>query len=173
MDYGPKGVGRGKCADVTFKIGPVFEGMLFGGIKDTRPDPSVPIEINHIDVETFDCVVNFAYNNNPKITFRNIFPLIFACQRYQIDALYDSCIELLKMNRNNIEYFRFAADQNRFEDESLKIMIEFFMGESAQCLNGDNFCWFFDWAVNQSQLTSSALSSWKSPETLSMRHQTM
>ena len=111
--------------------------VLFGGIKDTRPDPSVPIEISHIDSETFDCIVNFAY------------------QRYQIDALYDSCIELLKTNlrnRNFIEYFRFVADQNRFEDESLKIMIEFFFAKVPQCLNDDNFCWFFDWAVNRNNV---------------------
>ena len=157
----------GKCADVTFKIGeeersvngallafisPVFEGMLFGGIKNTGPNPSVPIEINQIHPEEFDCIVSFAYNNNPKITPRTIFPLILACQRYQIDALYDSCLELLRTNlknRNFMKYFRFAADQNRFEDKSLKIMIEFFLRNFARCLDSDNFCWFFDWTVNR------------------------
>ena len=156
-----------KCADVTFKIGeeersvigallaiitPVFEGMLFGE-KNNRPDPSVPIEIKHIDPDTFDCIINFAYNNNPKITPNNIFPLILACERYQIDALYDSCLELLRTNlnvRNFSEYFRFAADQKRFKDKSLKIMIDFFMENPDQCLNGDNFCSFFDFVVNRS-----------------------
>ena len=167
-DLFQKALTDGKCADVTFKIGkeersvsgtllafisPVFEGMLFGALKNTRPDPSVPIEINHIDPEAFDCIINFAYNNNPKITVKTIFPLILACQRYQMDALYDSCIELLRTNlnvRNFSEYFRFAAAQPRFEDESLKLLIEFFMQNSAHCLNGDNFCWFFEWVVNRS-----------------------
>ena len=160
----------GKCADVTFKIGteerlvmggllafisPVFEGMLFGGMKNTRPDPSVAIEIKHIDPNTFDCIVNFAYSNNPKIKPNTLFPLILACQRYQIDALYDSCIELLRTNlnvRNFSEYFRFAADQKRFEDKSLNIMIAFFIQNSAHCLNGDNFCWLFEWVVTRSKI---------------------
>lgn len=61
-----------KYADVTIRIGeeersvigallasisPVFDGMLFGGIKNTRPDPNVPIKIEHIDPETFDCTL--------------------------------------------------------------------------------------------------------------------
>ena len=167
-DLFQKALTDGKCADVTFEIGkeersvsgtllafisPVFEGMLFGALKNTRPDPSVPIEISHIDPEAFDCIINFAYNNNPKITVNSIFPLILACQRYQIDALCHSCLELLRTNlnaRNFFEYFRFAAAQSRFEDKSLKIMIEFFKQNSAHCWNGDNFCWLFEWVLNRS-----------------------
>ena len=162
-----KALHEGKCADVTLQIGeeqrsvngavlafisPVFESIMFGAMGNTRPDPSVPIEIKHIERDTLNCIINFAYNNDPKITPSTIFPLILACQRYQIDALYESCIALLRTNlknRNFIEYFRFAAVQKRFEDKSLDIMMQFFMRNFAACLNSDNVCWFFNWAVNR------------------------
>lgn len=166
-DLFKKALDSGKCADVTFKVGdeersvngallgfisPVFEVMLYGVMRKSRPDPSVPIEINHIEPETFDCIANFAYNNDPKITIKNIFSLILACQRYQIDSLYDSCIELLRTNlnrRNFCKYFRYAAAQSRFEEKSLKTMVEFFQRNYDQCLNGNNFCSFFEIVVNR------------------------
>ena len=122
-----KALNEGKCADVTLQIGeeqrsvngavlafisPVFEGIMFGAMGNTRPDPSVPIQIKNIEPETFDCIVKFAYNNDPEIYLYTLFPLIMACEKYQIDGLLKCCRKCLSANLNSsnfLDYFKEAV----------------------------------------------------------------
>ena len=103
-------------ADVTFVVGkeerefeinriflamvsPVFKAMLFGKMKESEPNSEVFIK--HIEPKIFECIINFAYCNNPHVTTSNVLPLIRACDEYQISALSDLCREFFRKCLND------------------------------------------------------------------------
>eukprot|EP01084_Bolivina_argentea_P132058 233028_1 len=55
-------------------ISPVFEAMLFGKMKESEPNSTVPIE--DIKPEIFESIISFAYCNDTKITNKNVFLLL-------------------------------------------------------------------------------------------------
>eukprot|EP01084_Bolivina_argentea_P266495 452026_1 len=70
-------------------ISPVFEAMLFGQMKESEPNSEVIIA--DIDAEAFQCIINFAYCNNPKLTPKTVCLVRSICDRYQIQLLQTIC----------------------------------------------------------------------------------
>eukprot|EP01084_Bolivina_argentea_P101502 181966_1 len=100
-----------KLADTTFIIGsnqeeynvnrvflamisPVFEAMLFGHMKESEPNSDVIIE--DIDPTIFECVLNFAYCNDPKISDDNVVALYQVADKYQMQILLEWCDEYFR-----------------------------------------------------------------------------
>mmetsp|Transcript_8160 Transcript_8160/g.13325 ORF Transcript_8160/g.13325 Transcript_8160/m.13325 type:complete len:401 (+) Transcript_8160:47-1249(+) len=83
-------------------ISPVFDAMLHGSMKESQFNEEVILLDMQPDV--FECIVNFAYCNDPKISDQNIVSLISACDKYQIEALLEICHESLRscLNKNNV-----------------------------------------------------------------------
>eukprot|EP01084_Bolivina_argentea_P266494 452019_1 len=70
-------------------ISPVWEAMLFGQMKESEPNAQVSIPDIHPD--GFQSVVNFAYNNDPKLTSENVLLIQQICDKYQIKSLLSIC----------------------------------------------------------------------------------
>jgi len=68
-------------------ISPVFEAMLYGKMRESENNST--IIINDIDVDAFQCVVSFAYGNDPNITLNNVASLLSLCDKYQILPLLE------------------------------------------------------------------------------------
>ena len=152
----------GDCADLTFLVGaeraeikvnrafvalmsPVFRAMLFGRMKEAEHDAEVPIP--DIEPDVFECIIHFAYNNDPGISSKKLFPLITACDQYCITALRESCYNLLRSHLDHTSfcgYFHGAAQQKPFDQTVLRILRDFFVLNCDRCLNGDSFCSFFN-----------------------------
>eukprot|EP01084_Bolivina_argentea_P305622 527993_1 len=81
-------------------ISPVWDKCLFGQMKESEVNADVIIE--DIDPDAFQCILNFAYNNDPKISPANVLLVRFICDKYQIKALLDLCdtyfISCLELN---------------------------------------------------------------------------
>jgi len=71
------------------QISPVFEAMLYGKMKEGRPDSDV--FINDTTPGAFQSVLNFAYCNDPEITAGNVLSVRHLCDKYQITLLADLC----------------------------------------------------------------------------------
>eukprot|EP01083_Nonionella_stella_P250795 866038_1 len=95
-----------RSCDVTFVIGAlriqypvnrmimaslsnVFKAMLHGKMKESQPNAQVVI----VDVSpnAFECVLKFAYCNDPKLTAQNVVGVMKMCDKYQITALTNLC----------------------------------------------------------------------------------
>lgn len=103
--------------------------------------------MHFLPIKLHQGIVHFAYNNDPKITSKNLFPLITACDKYDISSLIDSCHKLLCSHLNAANfcaYFHDAAQQKPFDKTVLGILKDFFERNYAQCLSADNFCSFFN-----------------------------
>eukprot|EP01084_Bolivina_argentea_P051531 94802_1 len=100
-----------KLTDVTFIIGsdkkqfrvnriflavisPVFEAMLCGNMKESKPNSNVIIP--DIDADAFECITKFAYFNDPGITAQNISNVKYICDKYQIEILSQHLPETLR-----------------------------------------------------------------------------
>eukprot|EP01083_Nonionella_stella_P105228 302574_1 len=78
-------------------ISPVLEAMLYGNMEESKPNAEIAIkDINHVG---FECILNFAYNNDPKITPENVLSVIQICDKYQIASLRSFCDEYLKSSK--------------------------------------------------------------------------
>eukprot|EP01084_Bolivina_argentea_P061344 112099_1 len=108
-----------KHADVTFVIGtekteyntnrfllslisPVFDAMLYGHMKESKSNSDVIIP--DVEPQIFECILNYSYANDPKITLQNVLSLLKTCDKYQIDSLSKICLN----------YFRSCVTQNNF-----------------------------------------------------------
>eukprot|EP01083_Nonionella_stella_P062580 162724_1 len=95
-----------KYSDVTFIVGTkrteyhlnrvflasiscVFEAMLFGRMEENKLNANVIIE--DVDPRIFECIINYAYCNDPQVTIANVLPLAKVCDKYQIRKLSASC----------------------------------------------------------------------------------
>ena len=156
-------------SDVTFRIGedqtefnlhriflamisPVFKAMLYGQMQEAQPNSDVIIE--DITSDAFQCIVHFAYCNDPKITSQNVLSVLAACDKYQITKLQETCYDFLKSNLNSSNFlsYYYTAKLVGFFDwvviEALKSHISMHYN---QCLPNDEFCAFFE-DVMQSDL---------------------
>eukprot|EP01083_Nonionella_stella_P062513 162521_1 len=75
-------------------ISDVFKAMLFGQMKESKPNSDVIID--DMESSTFECIVKFAYSNDPRVTTRNVISLMNACDKYQISTLLDFCHEFIE-----------------------------------------------------------------------------
>eukprot|EP01083_Nonionella_stella_P311790 1112924_1 len=66
-------------------ISPVFLAMLFGKMKESELNSDVIIE--DMKPSTFECILNFAYCNDPQIREDNALHVIQAADKYQIKTL--------------------------------------------------------------------------------------
>eukprot|EP01083_Nonionella_stella_P037061 101076_1 len=159
-----------RFADVTFIIGelqteyhinrlflsmisPVFEAMLFGQMKEGQPNAEVIIE--DAEPEIFQCVINFAYCNDPNLTNRNILRLICFCDKYQITPLLEICHQYVRLNLNKNNFCGFCHEAiclKIFRDSIFEIMDNYFIGNWSTCLNKDNY-WQFANAMFQLNLS--------------------
>lgn len=150
--------------DVTFKIGterneyritrsllafisPVFKAMLCGPMMEGQSDS----EIILVDMKpnVFDSIVKFAYINDPGINMDTMFPLITACDRYQIKSLLECCHQVLRSNLNNnnfMNYFQRAAREQTLDGESMRIMANYL---ERSCLSTETICSFFHFLVTR------------------------
>eukprot|EP01083_Nonionella_stella_P065755 172523_1 len=78
-------------------ISAVFDAMLYGNMEESKPNAEIAIkDINPVG---FECILNFAYNNDPKITPQNVLSVIQICDKYQITSLRSFCDEYLKSSK--------------------------------------------------------------------------
>ena len=153
--------------DVTFKIGtegneyritrsllafisPVFKAMLCGPMMEGQSDSEIILEDMKPDV--FDSIVKFAYINDPGINMDIMFPLITACDRYQIRSLVECCYQVLrsKLNNNNfMNYFQRAAREQTLNGESMRIMANYLGQNYKRCLSTETICSFFHFLVTR------------------------
>lgn len=156
-------------ADVTFKIGkegneyrvnrtllalisPVFKAMLFGTMKEAQPDSVVIIK--DMLPAVFGCIVKFAYCNDSRITLKTLFPLITACDRYQIKSLLDGCHHLLEyaLNVDNLLMcLQSVIVELKRDGECMKIMENYIEKNDPighLILKSDNVCQFFDFLLS-------------------------
>eukprot|EP01083_Nonionella_stella_P033969 92941_1 len=108
-----------KFTDVTFVVGanqeefeanrvflssisPVFEAMLYGSMKESKPNTVIPIV--DIEPEAFKTVIDFAYCKPLNITMRNVVSVKTMCDKYQINAVSQLCDQYVacKLNKNNL-----------------------------------------------------------------------
>eukprot|EP01084_Bolivina_argentea_P089511 161510_1 len=150
-----------ELADVTFIIGeqeteyninriflslisPVFKAMLYGKMKESELDSDVIIK--DMKPEIFECIISFAYCNDPKITNKNVLLLLQACDKYQIQTLSEICHQQFRSYLNKqtfCTYFHDVVRLKMFKDEIVKIMLQYFTQNYRTCLSSDNFCEFF------------------------------
>eukprot|EP01083_Nonionella_stella_P136916 416747_1 len=93
-------------------ISDVFEAMLFGQMKESKPDARVVIQ--DTTPEIFECLIHFAYCNDPKITNENVLLLTQLCDKYQVVSLLETCRDHLtvwakSLNASNFWNFFFIA----------------------------------------------------------------
>eukprot|EP01083_Nonionella_stella_P276026 937673_1 len=125
-------------------ISPVFEAMLCGHMKESLPNSEVILE--DTQPEVFECVIHFAYCNDPKIRNTTILPLIKLCDKYQIVSLLDICHQYLKDSINDSNfctYCQHAVQLKIFTGELATIMVDYISKHLNGCLKMDNFWTFF------------------------------
>eukprot|EP01083_Nonionella_stella_P276027 937675_1 len=125
-------------------ISPVFEAMLCGHMKESLPNSEVILE--DTQPEVFECVIHFAYCNDPKIRNTTILPLIKLCDKYQIVSLLDICHQYLKDSINDSNfctYCQHAVQLKIFTGELATIMVDYISDHLNGCLKVDNFWKFF------------------------------
>ncbi len=124
-------------------ISPVWDAMLFGQMKESEINADVIIE--YIDLDAFQRILNFAYNNDPKISPVNVLLVRYICDKYQI-----KCLGLLKLcdtyflaclNLNNVCLFLNQAMQLKCDILIKQCMtfIEKNVKTSAVIINSDEF----------------------------------
>eukprot|EP01084_Bolivina_argentea_P070180 127617_1 len=156
-----RALNKQQYADVTFIIGeqkqeynlnriflsmisPVFNAMLFGSMKESQPNSDVII--HDMEPQIFECIIKFAYCNDPKVTSCNVLSVIQACDKYQIKSLSDTCYQYLQSCINDKNFCRFclqAIELNIFTHTLQVIMKQYLSKHWTTCLQKNNFCLFF------------------------------
>ena len=155
-------LGSQEFSDITFLIGeqqtefhlnrmflamisPVFKAMLYGQMREAQADSEVIIEDMASDI--FECIIHFAYCNDPKITSKNVLSVLTACDKYQITKLNALCFQFFKSDldaTNFADYFR-TATRVCIRDQKVMGTIEsYFKDHTKECLNPNNLCLLLD-----------------------------
>ena len=79
-------------------ISPVWEAMLYGHMRESEYNAQVIIPDIHPNA--FQSVLNFAYNNDPKLTPDNVLLVGHICDKYQINSLSSLCHLYMKQCLN-------------------------------------------------------------------------
>ena len=121
----------------------IFNAMFFERVKETQPR----IVIEDIEPDIFECIINFAYCNDPKITSKNILPVIVACENYKITKLQDICFESFKsiLDFSNFHsYFDEALNLFSAEHKVHRIINEHFAEHMFDCVPAITFGTFLE-----------------------------
>eukprot|EP01083_Nonionella_stella_P305302 1064478_1 len=122
-------------------ISPVFHAMLYGEMQESKPNSEVAIkDIDHV---AFQCILNFAYNNDPKITPQNVLSVIHICDKYQISLLRPLCDQYFStcLNTTNLCALLNDAVQLKSDDTIQKCMacLQKNCNESMTIIKSDAF----------------------------------
>ena len=131
-------------------ISPVFKAMLYGQMKESELDSEVIIEDMNPDV--FQCIIHYAYCNDPQITSRNVLSVLCVCKKYHITKLQALCHEFVANDLKDNNFGQYYHDANRlgFQDEKvINIMSSYFSSHRKACLSGSNFSVFFEDVVQR------------------------
>ena len=79
-----------------------FESMIYGDEEEKGLDTQLVMD--DIDTNAFECVLKFAYNNDPQITGSNILSVMHICKTYKIQSLLAICEK----------YFSILIDSSNF-----------------------------------------------------------
>eukprot|EP01083_Nonionella_stella_P123691 372882_1 len=130
-------------------ISDVFKAMLFGQMKESKPNSEVIIE--DMEPSTFECIVKFAYSNDPRVTTRNVISLMNACDKYQISTLLDFCHEFIETEVQCVQRMQTILDDKYLLEMDLKMMRWFLQINHMECTEDKVWEFVIKWAKHQSK----------------------
>ena len=101
-------------------ISPVFETQLCGNSK-----PDSDIVIKDIDPNAFDCIIKYAYFNDPGLNSENIASVKHLCDKYQIKTLSKHISEIAASNITVNNFLPSFEDAVKYEyNDLIKVYLD-------------------------------------------------
>ena len=123
---------------------PVFTEMLHGWMIKCEINEDLILE--DMETEIFECILNFVYCNDPKVTMENVLPLIKACDTYRIRKLPGFCYEYLRSNLNENNFWPLCLEMIRMDiiNGPIQEIVVEYLKKNTLDVSTNEFCLFMD-----------------------------